>query len=183
MRTRANGAGVPPRHSDHSESSHAPDEAPSKSARKRAAHDLQRLGVELAELKEAELAGLPLADDLKTALSDYRALSSHGARLRQRQYIGKLMRRADAPAIRAALDARTQEHDADTRRFHRIEAWRDRLLREGAPALSALLASHPSLDRAELEPLIDSARREAQLREPPRAARALFALLRERLAP
>jgi ribosome-associated protein len=179
MRARAIGAGVP----RPSESSSAADEAPSKSARKRAAQDLQRLGVELADLKEAELAGLPLEDDLRAALGAYRALTSHGARLRQRQYIGKLMRRADASAIRAALEARARTHDEQARRFHRIEAWRDRLLSEGAPAIQALLATQPTFDRAELERLIDAARREADSRDPPRAARALFALLRGRLAP
>jgi ribosome-associated protein len=178
MRARAIGAGVPPP----SESSPS-DQAPSKSARKRAAQDLQRLGVELADLKPAERAGLPLEDDLRAALSDYNSLTSHGARLRQRQYIGKLMRRADVDAIRAALAARLRAHDDDTRRFHRIEAWRDRLLAEGAAAVQALLAAHPTFERAELELLIDGARREAEAGQPPRAARALFALLRERLAP
>jgi ribosome-associated protein len=179
MRARAIGAGVP----RPSESSNAPEEAPSKSARKRSAQDLQRLGVELADLKDAELAGLPLAEDLRAALGEYRALTSHGARLRQRQYIGKLMRRADVAAIRAALEARAREHDEQTRSFHRIEAWRERLLAEGEAAIRALLATQPTFDRAELERLIHAARREADSGAPPRAARALFALLRERLAP
>ena len=72
----------------------------SKSARKREAASLQELGVELAGLPDPEIAALDLPDKLFAALRDLKRLPSHGAQVRQRQYIGKLMRDIDpAPVL------------------------------------------------------------------------------------
>src|SRR5687768_4065101 len=82
-------------------------ERPSKSARKRESHALQDLGTALIALKDDLLAELPLPDILRDAILAARTMTSHGAQARQRQYIGKLMRKIDADAIRAALDQQT----------------------------------------------------------------------------
>jgi ribosome-associated protein len=153
-------------------------EGPSKSERKRRASRLQALGVELAALPEAELEGLDLPDTLRIALRELRRLTSHGAQLRQRQYIGKLMRRVDPEPIIERLAARKRAHDAKLRPLRDAERWRDRLLREPAAA-AALLASHPSADRATLEGLLARAAREREAGRPPAAARELFAWLRQ----
>ena len=68
------------------------------------------------------------------------------------------------------------------REFHRIESWRNRLLAEGEPALDALVAAAPALDRARLATLLADARYEAAGGGPPQAARALFRYLREAMA-
>ncbi|HEY5084103.1 MAG TPA: DUF615 domain-containing protein, partial [Rhizomicrobium sp.] len=62
----------------------------SKSARKREAATLQELGVKLSALPDQEIKALDLPDNLFIALRDLRRLPSHGAQVRQRQYIGKL---------------------------------------------------------------------------------------------
>jgi ribosome-associated protein len=151
---------------------------PSKSARKREAASLQDLGVELAELPEPEIAALDLPDNLFAALRDLKRLPSHGAQLRQRQYIGKLMRKIDAEPIKRKLAERKIEHDAEIRRFQLIERWRDRLLAEPAAALPELLEAYPQADRAALSKLIDRAARELHDQRAPAAARELFAFLR-----
>ena len=82
--------------------------APSRSAKKRAAESLQLLGVKLVDAPKALLAGLPLPDDLRDAIVEARSIPSFGARRRQMQLIGKLMRRLDdetVNAIGAALGA------------------------------------------------------------------------------
>ena len=79
------------------------DAKPSKSAIKREYLALQKLGEELIGLREADLLALPLEDDLRGAVLDARRMKARGALRRQRQYIGKLMRRADAESIRHAL--------------------------------------------------------------------------------
>lgn len=83
-------------------------ERPSKSARKRESHSLQDLGVALIALKDELLDELPLPDVLKDAILAARTLSSHGAQLRQRQYIGKLMRKIDSDAIRTVLEQQAE---------------------------------------------------------------------------
>ena len=79
---------------------------PSRSARKRAAEALQRLGVRLIELKPSELQELDLPEPLLAAIREAQRLSSRSAQARQRQYIGKLMRDVDPDPIEKALAQR-----------------------------------------------------------------------------
>jgi ribosome-associated protein len=99
------------------ETDHDADAArrPSKSQRKRSAHAAQKLGERLAAMREAELVGLPLDETLREALAQARRLTSHGARARQHQYIGKLMRDADVTAIETALALREEAQRARAR--------------------------------------------------------------------
>jgi ribosome-associated protein len=94
------------------------DEAPlppSKSARKREAHALQKLGEQLIGLAPADLATLPLTEALLDAIQEARRLKSRAALSRQRQYIGKLMREVDPEPIEAALAALIERRNAHAR--------------------------------------------------------------------
>jgi ribosome-associated protein len=153
----------------------------SKSARKREAASLQELGVEIAGLPDPEIAALDLPDKLFAALRDLKRLPSHGAQLRQRQYIGKLMRDIDPAPVLAKLAERKLRHDSEIRRFQLVERWRDRLLSEPATALAQLLEEYPGADRAALTRLLQKAERERTDRRAPAAARELFAFLRQLL--
>jgi ribosome-associated protein len=150
-----------------------PAERPSKSQRKRDATALQRLGERLVALRPDQLAPLPLGDELREAVLLAQRITARGGRRRQLQLVGKLMRAADAQAISRALEALGAARQEDTARLHRLEGWRARLLRDGPPALDALLLEHPSADRALLERLIASARHGSS------GARTLFRYLRE----
>jgi ribosome-associated protein len=160
-----------------------PYDGPSKSARKREAHALQELGEELIEAPDSLLDELPLPEALRDAIVQARRITSRGAMVRQRQYIGKLMRHADAGAIREALEARAEAQRLEARRHQRIEDWRDRLLSDDAAALDAFMDENPGADRAALARLIAKAGRERAVGAPPAAARSLFRALREALAP
>jgi ribosome-associated protein len=153
----------------------------SKSARKREAASLQELGVKLAGLPDPEIAALDLPDKLFAALRDLKRLPSHGAQVRQRQYIGKLMRDIDPAPVLAKLAERKLRHDSEIRRFQLVERWRDRLLSEPATALSELLEEYPGADRAALARLLEKAERERVDQRAPAAARELFAFLRQLL--
>ena len=76
---------------------------PSKSARKREYLRLQKLGEELIKLRAADLDALPLDEELRDAVVEAKGIRSHSALRRQKQYIGKLMRRCDPEPLRAAL--------------------------------------------------------------------------------
>jgi ribosome-associated protein len=153
---------------------------PSKSARKREADSLQELGVELAGLPEGDIEGLNLPEKLTIALRDLRRLPTHGAKVRQRQYIGKLMRSVDAEPILAKLKERKQRHDLEIRNFQKIERWRDRLLTDPAAA-GEFIEEYPQADAAALKQLIRSAAVERKDQRPPASARELFAFLRQLL--
>jgi ribosome-associated protein len=79
---------------------------PSKTQRKRDAHALQALGVQLLALSAAQLARLELPETLHEALLAAQRMRAHGARTRYLQYIGKLMRQLEPSVlsrVRAAL--------------------------------------------------------------------------------
>ena len=72
---------------------------PSKSQRKRDAHALQALGVQLIALSAAQLARLELPEALHEAVLAAQRMHAHGARTRQMQYIGKLMRQLEPSVL------------------------------------------------------------------------------------
>jgi len=84
-------------------------ERPSRSARKRDAEALQKLGERLVALRATQLAALALdlPETLLDAIEAARRIKSRGALARQRQYIGRLMRDIDPVPIEKALESLT----------------------------------------------------------------------------
>lgn len=82
------------------------EEGRGRSARKRASHELTELGEELLKLRAEQIAALALPERLEDAVAEARRLTSFGAKRRQAQFIGKLMRKLseeDVAAIRKAV--------------------------------------------------------------------------------
>jgi ribosome-associated protein len=157
------------------------DEPPSKSELKRQSRDLQDLGDELVALPPAELDALALPDEVRDAVIEGRRITAHGARVRQRLYIGKLLRHIDVEPLRAALARRADTDRERIRREHVIEAWRERLLADDAAAWTELGARVAPGDLQQLRALARQARAERDATRPPAAARQLFRRLRELL--
>lgn len=154
------------------------EEILSKTRRKAEMHELQALGAALLEIPAAHLAALGLPEKLAEAIREAQRISSHEARRRQVQYIGKLMRAVDPEPIRAAL-AGIEGHSAAARARHRrLEQWRQRLLDDDT-ALTEFARDHAGADLQVLRTLIRNARKEISEGRPPRAQRELFRLLRE----
>lgn len=154
-------------------------EGPSKSARKRAAEEAQRLGERLIALEEGELEALGLPERLRDAVREARHIGSRAAGARQRQYIGRLMRDVDTEALAAALAARSRGAALEAGRFRLIERWRDRLIAEGEPALAALAALEPRAGEPPWQTLVARARDPAAADAARRTAgRELFRALR-----
>jgi len=149
----------------------------SKTRRKREMHELQALGAELARLSEAQLESIELPEDLREALLEAKGISSHEAKRRQMQYIGRLMRGLDPAPIRARLGEIEGSSAQATARHRRLESWRERLLGDDE-ALTEFAAEHPGADLQALRTLIRNARKEAGEGKPPRAYRELFRALK-----
>lgn len=161
---------------------HAYDK-PSKSARKRAAHELEELGVQLSRLSNQQLDELNLPERLREAVEAARLIPSHGALRRQHQYIGKIMRDIDAEPIRAAISALQSHHQQHADNLHEIEHWRDRLLSEPALAMQKLADAFPQVDMGALRQLVNNACQSAAGPQDSKAAtRLLFRFLRDNLA-
>jgi len=153
------------------------ERGPSKSLRKRQSHDLQALGEALIDLPQDELDALPLPETLRDAVLLARRITQHGGLYRQKQFIGKLMRKIDAEPIRAAVEARRERDRTAVRLFQSIERWRTRLLEETDAVLDEFLLGYPTGDKALLARLIAQARHERTNERPPKAARELFSAL------
>jgi ribosome-associated protein len=151
---------------------------PSKSQRKRAAHAAQDLGETLIGLRDSELVALDLPERLVDAIREARRIPSRAGGARQRQYIGKLMRDIDPAPIHAALAAHSEKNALEGERFKRLEAWRERLVTEGAPALGELERWRPGLDRTEWLRKISAAQSERERGSTGMAGRELFRALR-----
>lgn len=152
--------------------------APSKSRRKRDMADLQKLGEELLGFDDRVLLQLGIPDGLLDAIRAARMITAHGARRRQLQYIGKLMRTVDTTPIHAALAARRHQQTTHSRDFHLLEELRDTLLATGDAGIATVLGHFPQADRQHLRMLARHARREQAAKQPPQASRRLFRYLR-----
>jgi len=116
---------------------------PSKTKKKEAMHELQDLGAELVELSIGQLKRINLPENIYDAVRECQKITAHGARRRQLQYLGKLMRSADDEPIRAGLALIRGESSAEIARLHRLERMRTRLLEDEA-ALADIAATWPA---------------------------------------
>ena len=156
---------------------------PSRSANRRAALDVLELGEQLVALSAAQLARLPIPDEVMPHIRETQRITSHGARKRQLAFLAKQMRRQDDQALDAIRDALGKDGEAarrETAAMHRTEALRDTLLGdEGDAAMTALLDHHPGADRQKLRQLVRNTHEERKRNKPPHAYRELFRELRE----
>lgn len=133
---------------------------PSKSQIKRDMLGLLDLGKQLVELSSDQIKKLPLDEDLRDAIRLAQRTTAREGRRRQIHYVGKLMRTADADAIRAQLDLWENGSRDQTRSMHRLESLRDLLLNDD-DALTGLLNAYPGVDVQQLRTLIREGRKEA----------------------
>ena len=153
-------------------------EFPSRTKKKQHVEELQKLGATLVAIPPAQLEALALPDALLMAVLDAQEIHSHGARRRQLQYIGKIMRKVDPEPVRSALAAIAGKSATSRALQKRLEHWRERLIGDDE-ALTAFAGERPGADLQALRTLIRNARREIAENKPPRAQRELFRLIRE----
>ena len=158
-------------------------EPKSKSRLKREMISVQDLGEELVELPIRLLQRFDLPESLLDAIGAARGMNSRGARKRQLQYIGRLMREVDAEPIRKTMDDIKHRQVHAAQQLHLIERWRERLLNEGDGALQALCEEYSGTDRQRVRQWLRVAEQERAGHKPPAAARALFQYLRELITP
>lgn len=154
------------------------EEPVSKSQKKRDADFLQKMGVKFIDLSLTKLDALPLSDQLYKAIVDAKSIKSHGAKRRQAQLIGKLMRACDYEAILAAYHQMVEEESAVTASFHEVELWRDKLMSEGNEALTEFIDAYQPDDVQQLRQLIKKAITDKAKEKNTGAATALFRNLR-----
>ena len=165
------------------------DTTESRTDRKRASQARQDVGESLLQLKPATWQTLDLPETLADALRTMQRLSDFGARKRQLQYIGKLMRGLDDDAmarIAAHTQAQARGHGQEVAKLHAAEQWRERLLQDDQ-AVTEWMATYPHTDVQWLRQTVRAAREHLRQGNPGQATRqakayrALFALVRDQL--
>ena len=149
----------------------------SRTKKKQQVEELQKLGAALIALPAVTLDALGLPAELLAAVREAQRITSHEARRRQVQFIGKVMRRIDPEPVRAAVAAMTNHSAKERARQKRLEQWRERLIADDA-ALTEFANEHPGADLQGMRALIRNARKEIVEIKPPRAQRELFRVLR-----
>ncbi len=158
------------------------DDFISKSERKRQMNALQQMGNALVDLNAEQLAGIPMTPELEKAVLEAKRIKSNEGLRRQKQYIGKLMRKADHEAIEEALNAIDEQQNRMARAFHQMEQWRDELIAGEEDVLTRFISTFTEVDRQQLRTLIRNAKTEKARNKPPTSARKLFKLIREQFA-
>ena len=130
-------------------------EPTSKSQLKRDATHLQELGQDLTTLNKKQLEKLPLPDTLIAAINEFNRLpNSNGARRRQLQLIGKVMRESNHEEIQAQLDKMRTPDIAQVRRAQLIEVWGDRLLIGSEEDVNAFVSDFPLAERQAIRQIV-----------------------------
>lgn len=137
-------------------------------ARKTREDALARLARELVGLGDRLLHRLGLPETVLEAVLEARLIASPRARERQLRVVRNMLRDAEWPTIRARLDelsvhgvVRTAAPAEQSAPEALERVWVVRLLGEGANALDALLAEHPTADRKHLRQLVRNIERSA----------------------
>lgn len=152
----------------------------SRSELKRDAHALTEMGEKLIGLTPNDLKKIPLTPELEDAIElAHKIQNKRGALKRQRQFIGKILRKIDTKNISDALKMIEGHHDQENAKFHRLERFRELLITEGDSAIGKVTEHYPDLDRQHLRQLTRKAQQERKTEVHRGAAKALFKYLKE----
>ena len=136
---------------------------PSKTQLKQDAIDLQQLGQKLTTYSSAILRKLPLNEVLISAIEEYNRLpNSHGARRRQLQFIGKLMRDLDYDAIIKAIENLENGHLRKKKKPSTVKLLCEAILKSGDAEINAALEQYPQLERQTIRQLYREYNRAAE---------------------
>lgn len=145
----------------------------SKTRIKQEMHSLQRIGARLTELNSKQLEEFHLPQILLEAIFEAKKISKYGARRRQIQFIGRLMREVDINPIKKKLliwDGLSNQHTAW---LHQIEYWRNSLLKDKS-AFSEFAQQYPDANLQRIRTLTRNIKREMFSGKPLRSFKTLF---------
>jgi ribosome-associated protein len=127
---------------------------PSKTRLKQDATDLQHLGQKLTTYRSAVLRKLSLSEVLISAIEEYNRLpNSHGARRRQLQFIGKLMRDLDYDAVIKAIGGLENGNLRKKKKPSAAQHLCEAILESGDTEINTALEQYPQLNRQTMRQL------------------------------
>lgn len=125
------------------------EDRPSRTEQKKATQRMQALGEQLVALSINQIKKLPVSEYLIDSLLHMKEITSHEARRRQSQLIGKLLRQEDESVIIAALS-----HRQSQRQQAQLQRWITRLVEQGDPAINDFVRQYPAAERHTLRQFV-----------------------------
>lgn len=153
-------------------------EEKSRTQKKKEAEYLQELGEKLLKLSDEQMRDIDLPEAIFSAVKFAKTIKSHGARRRQMQYIGTLMRKIEVGPVQEALEHIEQGNLKKALEFKELEKWRDELIAGNKNLIEEILGKCPEADRQQLTQFVRQSVREIENNKPPAASRALFRYLK-----
>lgn len=130
----------------------------SKTRRKKEMIELQKTGERLTALPPSYLRKAGIPSELLEAVLAVRKIPSFGARRRQMQHIGVLMREVDAAFIERVIEEHGQPALAPKPAGTTVEVLARSLVAGTDNEIEALIRDHPDMDRTRLRRLVRNAR-------------------------
>ncbi len=145
----------------------------SRTQKKHYAHSMVDLAHQLAEMKHTTLMALPVEEHIVDAIQASKKITSHIARKRHFQFVGKLLLKSDPQAIIDELAALQQKQEAGLLRSPFLSHWTEQVI-EDAEIMAPLYATHDPGDIQQLRQLV----REASKKIDAKSQRKVFEHLR-----
>lgn len=123
---------------------------PSRSAKKREALALQKLGEKLIHLSASERKQIDLPEEIVQALELLEKITDREGRRRQKQYIGRLMREIDSGPIQLEIDKIKNIRSKEINAFQEAEERRKKLLESNENEIEHILEKFYSTKSEEL---------------------------------
>lgn len=150
----------------------------SKSQRKREMEALRDLVRQMIDSRQVVVDKLLVSTRIKEEILEARTLKKEALR-RQIHHIANLLVHENEEELRRVVTEMHQPHREQTKAFHALESWRERLLAGDDELLNQIVNEYEQADRQRLRQLIRNANNEAKSGKPPKSSRALFKILRE----
>ena len=125
----------------------------SKSQLKREMVELQKLGAQLVEMTDKQLAKLDIPGELRQAIGECQRLNQREAKRRYLQYIGKMMRKLDLQPLRDSMQQVENNAQLHLQLLQQLERLRDRIAGGDNAAIDEALSHWPHADRQQLRNL------------------------------
>ncbi len=125
----------------------------SKTRLKKEAMALQELGRDLTSFTASDLDQLRLDPNLRTAINDFKRLpNSHGAKKRQLQYIGRLIRENGGRTLQTQIH-HFNSSSKQTKNRNNVNEIFERIMSEEDSAITDIVAKQQKFERQKLRQL------------------------------
>ncbi len=151
----------------------------SRTQKKNEDRALQKLGEQLMGLSSEQLEEIEMPEELLEAVRFAGTIKRHGAKRRQMNYIGALMRDIDHTPIRNALENIRHGDYQKALEFKKVEKWRDELKQGNKELIEEILTSCPDAERQRLTQLSRNAIKEYKSGKGVKSSRILFRYLKQ----